>query len=259
MAEAVQDIPRLDPSSVDPWERHDWLPGGDELPDWLTALKAKHTAAVGTFEGDFAALVDLQAEQENSAREWRRSVRQAVGVGKAYSDRREHALVLKRDDDGVEVPDGEAWARLQRVVADAKEDAVTIARVKLEREDEKRRIIAANLAYFDGEAEGAARALEAEAERLLAALDSFMQCQERKNRAWRRGQDGRRTLEREKMPAVGFNDLGDLRGKVADATRKAWPGESEQRWREFNGAEGLPPVKVTNREAIMEFSGGGAA
>jgi hypothetical protein len=68
-------------SGVEPWERRDWTPGGDDLPDWLAELRAQHVAAVDEFEKSVAANIDTKASIEDEGRAWRRAVRDAVASG----------------------------------------------------------------------------------------------------------------------------------------------------------------------------------
>jgi hypothetical protein len=179
----------------------------------------------------------------------------AEALLRSYESRRADALKLKRLGEEVDVPDEAEPARLQRSVADAIEEQNTIRAVRRLREEEKRKVLAAGLAYFDAEAEAAARAFEAEGEALLAKLEEFLGRQQAKGVAWRRSFDGRHELGREQIPAVGFHDLGDVPGKVKDALRSAWPGGSRETWERFLAYDAREKVKVSNREAIAQFSG----
>jgi hypothetical protein len=183
----------------------------------------------------------------------------AESLLRSYEDRRAEALKLRKLGEAVDVPDEAERARLGRAVADAKEEQNTIRAVRLQRAEERLRIVADGLAYFDAEAEAAARAVEAEGEALLAKLEEFLGRQQAKGVAWRRSYDGRRELGREQIPAVGFHDLGDVPGKVKDAVRSAWPGGSREAWERFLAHEAAPKVKVSNAEAMAAFADGRAA
>jgi hypothetical protein len=64
-------------AGLHPWENENWLPGGDDLPDWLTALRKRHLAAVAEYRTSIASVIDTSAQIEADARAWRRSVRDA--------------------------------------------------------------------------------------------------------------------------------------------------------------------------------------
>ncbi len=197
-------------------------------------------------------IAELDAEREAiSARQG-----DAEGLLKSYDSRRSDARLLRRFGEDVEVPDDDEPARLQQVVREAKEEQADATKEKAQREEERMKVIAAGLPHFDAEAEEAARALEAECEAFLAHLDVLLAKQAAKKEAWRRSRDGRRELKVERPSEVGFNDLGDVGGKVKDVMLKAWPGESEARWRAFKAAEGAPPAaRVSNAEALAQFAG----
>jgi hypothetical protein len=180
----------------------------------------------------------------------------AEAMIRSFADRRENAVVLVKLGEQVEVPGEAEQARLQQFVANAKVEHYAIGRARRQLEEDRIRVVAAGLPYFDGEAEDAARAFEAEGEALLAGLDAFLNRQRVKGEAWRRGWDGRRELGREQMPGVSYDDLGDVRGKITDALRGAWPGGREERWRAFRAREQAPPAaRMRNAEAIAQFGG----
>jgi hypothetical protein len=199
-----------------------------------------------------AKIAELIAEGEAlSARQG-----DAEALLRSYEGRRADALKLRRLGEQIEVPDEAEPARLQRSVADAIEEQNTIRAVRLQRDEERLKIIAAGLRYFDAEAEGAARAYEARGETLLAALADFQAAGQAKGAAWGHSREGRRELRLDQMPGVGYHDLGHLRGEIGEAIRTAWPALSEERWREFKAAEQSPPgVRLSNREALAHFSG----
>ncbi len=207
---------------------------GDELAE----IAARIDALVGEGEG----LSDRQGDAEAMIR--------------TYDDRREAALTLQKLGEKVEVPDEAEQARLQRFVADAKVEQDAIRRARRQREEEREKVIAAGLPFFDAEAEESARALEALGETLLAALADFQVGGLAKGAAWGHSRSGRKELRRDLPPGISSHDLGHLKGTITDAMRCAWPGESEQRWREFKAAEQSPPGgRMGNREAIAQFGG----
>ncbi|HEY4896457.1 MAG TPA: hypothetical protein VII01_10240 [Solirubrobacteraceae bacterium] len=180
----------------------------------------------------------------------------AEGMIRSYPSRRDDALVLAKLGERVDMPDEAEQARLQRFVADAKDEQDAIRRARRQREEEREKVIAAGLPFFDAEAEESARALEALGEALLAALADFQAGGLVKGEAWGRLRTGRRELRRDLPPGVSSHDLGHLKGTIKDAIRCAWPGESEERWREFKAREQAPPgARVSNREAIAQFGG----
>jgi hypothetical protein len=206
--------------------------------------------------GDELAAVDEQIDElvaEGEALSARQG--DAEALIRSYPDRREAALTLKKLGEHVVVPDEAERARLQRSVAEAVEEQGTIRAVRLLREEEKRKVLAAGLPRFDAEAEAAARAVEAEGEALLAKLAEFLGRQQAKGVAWRRSYDGRHELGREQIPAVGYHDLGDVPGKVKDAVRSAWPGGSREAWERFREQDAAPKVRVSNAEAVEQFAG----
>jgi len=150
------------------------------------------------------------------------SARQGDGEAllKSYDSRRADALKLRRLGDDVDVPDEAEQARLQRSVADAKEEPNTICAVRLLREEERLKVIAAGLPHFDAEAEESARAYEALGETLLAALADFQAVGQAKGAAWGRSREGRKELRLDQMPGVGYHDLGHLKSEIQDAIRK---------------------------------------
>lgn len=183
----------------------------------------------------------------------------AEAAVRSYPDRLDEALKLRRLPGGemVKLPNEAEPARLKGFVADAKREENSIRAAKPLLEEERDKFLAAALPYFDAEAEEAARELEAECEAFLAHRDVLMAKQAAKEQAWRRSRDGRRQLKVEQIPPVGFNDLGDVPVKVEDVKSKAWPGESEQRWREFKAREdrGTGARFTSTAEAVAAFAG----
>jgi hypothetical protein len=200
---------------------------GDELAE----VAARIDALVGEAE-------DLSARQGD-----------AEALIRAYPDRREAALTLKKLGEDVAVPDEAEQARLQRFVADAKVEQDAIRRARRQREEEREKVIAAGLPFFDAEAEESARALEALGETLLAALADFQAGGLAKGEAWGRSRTGRKELRRDLPPGVSSHDLGHLKGTITDAMRCAWPAESEERWREFRARETGDAPRVSNSES----------
>jgi hypothetical protein len=98
--------------------------------------------------------------------------------------------------------------REERSVADAIEEQNTIRQVKEQREEERRKVIAAGLVHFDAEAEESARAYEALGETLLAALADFQAGEDAKNGAWRLSREGRKELRREERRESAPTALG---------------------------------------------------
>jgi hypothetical protein len=178
----------------------------------------------------------------------------AEALIRSYPNRRDDALTLKKLGEQVDMPDEAEQARLQLSVADAKIEQDAIRRARRQREEERDKVIARSLPFFDGEAEESARAYEALGEALLAALADFQAGGQAKGTAWGRSREGRRELRLDQMPGVGYHDLGHLRGEIAEAIRTAWPASSEERWREFKAAEQFPPgARLSNREALVRF------
>lgn len=171
-----------------------------------------------------------------------------------YADRRETALTLQKLGEEVEVPGEAEQARLQRFVADAKVEQDAIRRAIRLREEEKSKVIAAGLPYFDREAEETARAFLAACAMVLAGLDDLQAAQQANGEAWRRGLDGRKELGRDRPQTLGYRDMSSARSEVENAMRDAWPWHSEERWREFRAAEQAPPAaRMRNAEAIAQF------
>jgi hypothetical protein len=180
----------------------------------------------------------------------------AEALMRSYEGRRADALKLRKLGEDIDVPDEAEQARLHRTVADAKEEQDTIRAVREQRKEERLKVIAAGLPHFDAEAEEVARAYEALGEALLAALTDFQAGSDAKGAAWGRSRDGRKELRRDRMPGVGYHDLGHLRGEIKEAIRTAWPANSEARWQEFverERAEAEP--RLRNRQAIARFMG----
>jgi hypothetical protein len=71
----------LSPAGAEAWARKDFLPSGDDLPDWLRSLGEQHRAAVEELEKSVGAVVGGRESVEASARAWRRAVRDAVAQG----------------------------------------------------------------------------------------------------------------------------------------------------------------------------------
>jgi hypothetical protein len=210
-----------------------------------------------TTPGDQLAAVDEQIDElvrEGEALSARQG--DAEGLIRSYPDRREAALTLKKLGEHADVPDEAERARLQRSVADAVEEQGTIRAVRLLRGEERLKIIAAGLPHFDAQAEESARAYGALGEILLAALAAFQGGAQAKGGAWRRSYDGRRELGIDQMPGVSSRDLDHLKREIEDAMRSAWPGESEDKWREFTAREQAPPrARLSNAEALVRFEG----
>jgi hypothetical protein len=174
----------------------------------------------------------------------------------SYPDRRDAALMLRRVGETVELPDEAEPGRLRRVIDVAKEEEGTALRTRRRLEaDERPKVIAAGLPHFDAQAEESARAYEALGEMALAALAAFQGGAQAKGGAWRRSYDGRRELGVDQIPGVSSRDLDHLKREIEDAMRSAWPGESEDKWREFRAREQAPKVKVSNAEAAAAFAG----
>jgi hypothetical protein len=211
-----------------------------------------------TTPGDELAALDERIaalEEEEQAHSARQGDAEAL-LG-SFESRRAEARKLRRAGEEVEVPDEAQQGRLLRTIKEAKEDYDEAIQERRQlQSDVRSKVIAAGLPHFDAEAEEAARELEAECEAFLAHRDVVLAKQAAKNEAWRRSYDGRRQLKVEQISPAGFNDLADVPGKVEDVKSKAWPGESEERWREFVKREQAPPApRVSNREALAQFSG----
>jgi hypothetical protein len=79
------------------WEMPTWLPSGDDLPDWLAALRERHVAAVSEYHAAIAGVVDAAGRVDGDARAWRRSVRDALAAGKPPPEREQGAVQRARD------------------------------------------------------------------------------------------------------------------------------------------------------------------
>jgi hypothetical protein len=180
-------------------------------------------------------------------------------LARSYPERRETAMTLKKLGEQVEVPDEAEQARLLRFVAEAKDEQTAISRARALREEEKSKIIAAGLPFFDAEGEEAARAYEALGEALLAALADFQAGGVAKDAKWGHPRTGRRELGRALPPAVSYHDLGHLGSEITDAIRTAWPANSEKAWREFKAREQAPPVSRSKRERSLAVPSGRSA
>jgi hypothetical protein len=207
--------------------------------------------------GDELAAVDAQLDALGKERE-DLSARQgdAEVLIRSYPERRETAMTLRALGEPAEVPDEAEQARLQRFVAQAKDEQTALARARRQREEDRDKAIAAGLPFFDAEAEDAAKAYEALGETLIAAIADFQAGGSAKGAAWGRSQTGRKELGRGQMPGVSFSDFGHLQREVTDAMRCAWPGGSEKAWREFRAKEQAPPgARISNAEALARFGG----
>lgn len=69
-------------AGLNAWEQPDWLPSGDNLPDWLAELRAKHLAAVDEFRKSIGGVANVEGQIDADARAWRREVRDALAQGK---------------------------------------------------------------------------------------------------------------------------------------------------------------------------------
>jgi hypothetical protein len=209
-----------------------------------------------TAPGDQLAEVDAELDAQEAEREGLDARRgDAEALIRSYPDRRENALTLRKLGEEVEVPDEAEQARLQRFVSDAKAEGDAINRARPRLEERKLKIIAAGLPHIDGESEADARAFESECDAVLAGLDSVQARQAAKEGSWRRSKDGRTELGRQ-MPGVSYLDLEQLRGVIKDAKRGAWPGNSEEAWREFKAREQAPPgARLSNAQALAQFGG----
>lgn len=161
----------------------------------------------------------------------------AEALLRTFPERRETAMMLGKLGEQVELPDEAEQARLTQLVANAKVEHDAIARARRQREEERTKIIAAGLPFFDDRAEEAARAYVASGEALLVATVNFQAAGQTKDGAWRHSRAGRKELGRDLPPGVGFHDVGHLQREVADAMRCAWPANSEKAWREFKARE----------------------
>src|SRR5690242_16693284 len=124
--------------------------------------RAKKTPADELAEVD-AKIAALEKEgQALSARQG-----EAEALLRSYDDRRSEALLLRRAGEEVEVPDEVQLGRLRGVISQAKEEQGLALKERRQLEDDERpKLIAAGLPHFDGEAEAAARAIEALGETL---------------------------------------------------------------------------------------------
>jgi hypothetical protein len=213
--------------------------------------------------GDELAGVDARLDALGKERE-DLSARQgdAEALIRSFPERHETALTLTKLGEEVEVPDEAEQARLQRFVATATAECDAIGRARRQIEEERTRIIAAGLPYFDAEAEASARAYEALGEALLVAVADFQAGGQAKGAAWGHSRTGRKELGRDLPPGVSFHDLGHLQSEITDAIRCAWPANSEKAWREFRAREsgGAGEVsreapRLSNAEAVARFGG----
>jgi hypothetical protein len=205
--------------------------------------------------GDELAAVDAQLDALEKEREDLSAAQgDAEGLLRTYPERRETAMTLRALGEPAEVPDEAEQARLQRFVAQAKDEQAALARARRQREEDRDKVIAAGLPFFDADAEESARALEALGETLLVALADFQAGGQAKGAAWGRSRAGRKQLGRDLPPGVSFRDVGHLQIEITDAMRCAWPGGSEKAWRQYQAAEQAPPAaRISNTEAIARF------
>jgi hypothetical protein len=188
---------------------------------------------------DDLAAIEVLIATENAQREALDAERgDAETLIRSFPDRRAEALKLCELGEDRVVPDAAELDRLKGVVAAALEKQNTLRELKPLRAEEKLRVLAAAVPYFDAGAEDGARALELECDELQAKVVGLLARQQAKDLKWRYSREGHRELlGRDEMPGVGFNDLGDVKGKIEDVKLKAWPGQSEARWREFKARE----------------------